>query len=179
MGRRRRHLPRPWQLVEITDRTIQSRYLLKPGPTFNDLLVGVLGRAQSLFPVRLHSVVCASNHFHLLISSPDSDLIARFMDHVKTNLSKEGSPSLCVEAGGRAEGTNGGLGIGHGPLKRHLPESRDLWKPWKAGPPNPPPHLSTAPTGPATAADTDLHLKDSARSRDIIGFPEISGDRRS
>ncbi len=89
MGRRRRHLPRPWQLVEITDRTLQSRYLLRPGRQFNEVFVGVLGRAQSLFPVHLHSVICASNHLHLLVSAPDSNLIARFMDHFKTNLSKE------------------------------------------------------------------------------------------
>lgn len=76
-------------LVEVTARTMQGRFLLKPGAGWNETFVGVLARAQELFPVKIHAFVCASNHFHLLTSPDDARQLAAFMGHVLTNLSKE------------------------------------------------------------------------------------------
>lgn len=58
-------------------------------PGWNETFVGVLARAQALFPVKIHAFVCASNHFHLLTSPDDARQLAAFMGHVLTNLSKE------------------------------------------------------------------------------------------
>ncbi len=45
MGRDPRYF-RPWTLIEVTCVIIQNRYLLRPSERLNDLLVGVLARAQ-------------------------------------------------------------------------------------------------------------------------------------
>ena len=44
--RKLRYVPQPRTLVSITNRTIQGRYLLRPGPSFDDIFLGILGRAQ-------------------------------------------------------------------------------------------------------------------------------------
>ncbi len=88
MARRLRFVPEG-SLVEITARTVQGRFLLKPGPGWSETFVGILARAQELYPVRLHAFVCLSNHLHLLASPDDAHRLAAFMRHVLTNLSKE------------------------------------------------------------------------------------------
>ena len=57
MSRALRHLLRPGALVEVTVRAIQGRYLLRPGRRLNEIFLGVLGQAQSLYssPIALHS----------------------------------------------------------------------------------------------------------------------------
>src|SRR5690349_1680223 len=52
MSRRLRYIPEGGSLVEVTCRTLHSRFLLRPGPELNDLVVGDLGRAQRLYEVR-------------------------------------------------------------------------------------------------------------------------------
>jgi hypothetical protein len=77
-------------VVEVTCRTIQGRYLLKPSPGFNDLVVGILGRALELCPtVRLHAFVFASNHFHMLLSVPNAQALASFMNHFNSKVARE------------------------------------------------------------------------------------------
>ena len=88
MGRRLRFIPKEG-LVEVTARTVQGRFLLLPVPHWRETFVGVLGRAQELYPVRIHGYVCLSNHFHLLLTPADAHQLASFMGHVLTNLSKE------------------------------------------------------------------------------------------
>jgi uncharacterized DUF497 family protein len=48
MSRPLRFIPEEGALVEITCRTIHSRYLLRPDPALNEIVLGVLGRAQRL-----------------------------------------------------------------------------------------------------------------------------------
>jgi len=88
MGRHLRFHPQG-SLVEVTARTIQGRFLLQPGPRWNETFVGVLARAQQLFPVKIHGFVCLSNHLHLLLTPCDAHELASFMGHVLANLSKE------------------------------------------------------------------------------------------
>ncbi len=61
MGRDIRYLPSSGALVgtlvEVTVRTIQQRYLLRPRPRLNQLVVGVLGHAQEATGMRVHAVV--------------------------------------------------------------------------------------------------------------------------
>jgi len=89
MNRRPRYVPPGGCLVEVTSRTLQGRYLLRPSEEVSALLVGCLARAQRLFPVRIHAFAFLSNHFHLLLSVPDAKTLARFMCHLKGNLSLE------------------------------------------------------------------------------------------
>ena len=75
--------------MEVTVRTIQSRLLLRPGLAVNEIILGVLGRAQRLYPVRCCSLVFMSNHWHALLEVDDALQLARFMQHVDRNLSSE------------------------------------------------------------------------------------------
>ncbi|MEM9556723.1 MAG: hypothetical protein AAGC60_20860 [Acidobacteriota bacterium] len=84
-----RHLPSPGALVEITQRTIQGRYLFRPSPRLNALIVGCLARAQKYTECRVHAVAVLSTHFHLYASFDTVEQMAGFMCHLKTNLSKE------------------------------------------------------------------------------------------
>jgi len=61
----------PGAVVEITARTVHGRLLLRPSADVNDLVIGVLGRAQHLFGVGRHAFVAMSNHMHLLASVRD------------------------------------------------------------------------------------------------------------
>jgi hypothetical protein len=89
MARRVRFVPEGGSLVEVTVRTFQSRFLLRPGPSLNEIVGGVLGRAQANHPVRCHAAVFLSTHFHLLLSVDDADQLARFMEYVNTNIALE------------------------------------------------------------------------------------------
>ena len=56
-------IPEEGALVDITCRTIHSRYLLRPDPALNEIILGVLGRAQRLYPVEISAFFVASNHY--------------------------------------------------------------------------------------------------------------------
>jgi REP element-mobilizing transposase RayT len=88
MARPLRFVP-PGALVEVTTRTVQSRFLLRPSREVNDLIVGILGRAQSLFPVRIHAFVVLSNHWHGLLSVDDARQLASFLAFVNGNIARE------------------------------------------------------------------------------------------
>ena len=84
-----RFIPQPGSLVEVTVRTFQSCFLLRPSPVLNKLIAGVLGRAQARFPVLCHAAVFLSTHFHLLLTVDDAEQLSNFMEHVNTNIAKE------------------------------------------------------------------------------------------
>jgi hypothetical protein len=73
----------------VTVVAFQNRYLLRPSPEVNDLFVGVLGRAQRLYGMRVCSVAAMSTHWHALLVPRDAEHMADFMEHVDCNLSKE------------------------------------------------------------------------------------------
>ena len=89
MPRGLRFVPEGGALVEVTLRTIQSRLLLRPGPVANEIILGVLGRAQRIYGVTCYSVVFLSNHWHALLWVDDALQLSRFMRHVDGNLSAE------------------------------------------------------------------------------------------
>jgi REP element-mobilizing transposase RayT len=89
MSRKLRFLRPGSHLVEVTVRTVQGRFLFKPSPGFREIVIGLLARAQSLYPLKIHAVACLSNHLHLLLSPKDIFELAAFMRHFNTNLSKE------------------------------------------------------------------------------------------
>jgi REP element-mobilizing transposase RayT len=89
MSRPIRFVPEGGSLVEITCRTDQGRYLLRPDPVIDDILLGVLGRAQRLYPVEICGFSFLSSHYHLLLWVPDARSMARFMWYFQTNAARE------------------------------------------------------------------------------------------
>jgi hypothetical protein len=89
MSRRLRYVPEGGALVEVTCRTIHSRFLLRPSPELNEIVVGVLGRAQQKYPIRCCAYLFISNHFHLLLDVDDAHQLALFMGYLNSNLAKE------------------------------------------------------------------------------------------
>lgn len=89
MGRRLRYIPPGGCVVEVTNRTLQGRYLLRPSRQLNKLLLGILGRAQRLYEVKLHAFVVLSNHYHLLLTVDSAQQMAQFMAYFQGNLAKE------------------------------------------------------------------------------------------
>ena len=89
MSRPLRFIPEEGALVEVTCRTIQSRYLLRPDPALNDIVLGVLGRTQRRHPVEISAFFVASNHYHLLIRVPDAKRMADFMGYFQNNLARK------------------------------------------------------------------------------------------
>jgi putative transposase len=88
MARSLRYIPAD-ALVEVTTRTMQSRYLLQPSPKVNSIIIGVLGRGQKLFGVRIHAFVFLSNHWHALLTVRDGAQLAAFMSFVNGNIARE------------------------------------------------------------------------------------------
>ena len=89
MSRRLRYIPDGGALVEVTCRTLQGRFLLRPSRALNEIIVGVLGRAQRLNPVRICAFTFLSTHFHLLLEVDDAQQLAKFMGHLNSNLARE------------------------------------------------------------------------------------------
>lgn len=89
MCRNLRFVPPEGGLYEVTTRTVQGRFLLKPSKELNTIILGVLGRAQRLYPVEIHAFACLYNHYHLLISVDTASQLSAFMTYFNGNLAKE------------------------------------------------------------------------------------------
>ncbi len=89
MARKLRFIPDPHTLVSITGRTVQGRFLFKPGPAFNDRLLGILGRAQRRHHLTLITLSVLSNHFHILAVPESARQLAAFMRDFKSKLARE------------------------------------------------------------------------------------------
>jgi len=79
VSRKLRYLPRANATFEVVSKVIHGRMLLRPSKRTNSLILGVLGRALSLYPVRLHAFAFVSNHFHLIVTTPDFLTLSSFM----------------------------------------------------------------------------------------------------
>jgi REP element-mobilizing transposase RayT len=91
MARNQRYIPPSPSptLVFVTCRTIQGRYLFRPGPQLNDLFLGILGRAQKRYQLPLCAACVMSSHFHLLLVVENAQQLARFMRDLKSKLARE------------------------------------------------------------------------------------------
>ena len=89
MGRKLRYIPDPPTLVFITCRTVQGRFLFRPGPELNDLVLGILGRCQRNHHLTLCAVTTLSSHVHILAVVEDAQQISGFMRDVKSKLARE------------------------------------------------------------------------------------------
>jgi len=75
--------------VEVTSHTIQGRLLFRPSPAVNEIVTGVLGRAQRLFQPEVCAFVVMSNHWHLLLCVTDAEQLALFMQYFSSNVARE------------------------------------------------------------------------------------------
>lgn len=83
-------MPHAHTIFEVTIRTVQSRFLLRPSKKLNDLILGVIGRAMDLYPgIRLYAIKVMSNHIHLIVSAPDIKTLRKFMNHIDSNIARE------------------------------------------------------------------------------------------
>jgi REP element-mobilizing transposase RayT len=89
MSRHLRFVPEGGGLVEVTSRTIQGRFLLRPSQQLNDILLGVLGRAQERYPLEIVSFTFLSSHFHMLLWVSDAQRLSQFMGYFNGNLARE------------------------------------------------------------------------------------------
>ena len=76
-------------LVEITSRVQHGRFLLCPSEQANELILGVLGRAQAMYGVVVHAFVFLSNHFHILATVSSAEQMSLFTGFLKANIAKE------------------------------------------------------------------------------------------
>ena len=88
MARPLRFVP-PGAVVEVTLRTVHGRLLLRPDRRLNDLVAGVLGRAQRTYGMTIHGLAVLSNHAHLLVSPESPQQLARFMEYAAGNIARE------------------------------------------------------------------------------------------
>ena len=58
--------------MEVTCRVLHSRLLFRPGPTMNEIILGALARAKSLYLVQICCFAFLSNHFHLILWVDDA-----------------------------------------------------------------------------------------------------------
>lgn len=84
-----RYVPNGGAVVEVSNRTIQGRFLLRPSPELNEIIIGVMGRAQRLFHLRIFAFQFLSDHYHLLAWAEDALQLARFMEYFDGNLARE------------------------------------------------------------------------------------------
>jgi len=89
MGRRLRFIPPEGALVEVTCRTVQGRFLLTPSAEVNEIILGVLGRAQRLYPIGCCGYVFLSTHYHILLEVDDARQLSTFMRYFNSNLARE------------------------------------------------------------------------------------------
>jgi hypothetical protein len=68
---------------------VQSRFLLTPSAELNEIILGVLGRAQRLYPVGVCGYVFLSTHYHLLLVVEDAQQLADFVGYLNSNLARE------------------------------------------------------------------------------------------
>jgi hypothetical protein len=76
-------------LVEITTRTLQGRFLLRPSAELTDIILGIIGKAQDLYSMTIHAFVFLSTHAHFLLSPSSAGQLALFMQFVNANVAKE------------------------------------------------------------------------------------------
>jgi len=89
MARKLRYVPPGGFQVEAGLRCQEGRYFLRPSRQLNELIVGVLARAQRRTSVQVSGVVVLSNHLHLSLWAVDTEKLSDFMEYVGGNLARE------------------------------------------------------------------------------------------
>lgn len=79
----------PGGLYELSSRIAGGQLLATPTKEVHDLILGVIGHAMRAHNVQLHAFVFMSNHYHMLLSVPDSTTLSDFMCLLNANISRE------------------------------------------------------------------------------------------
>ena len=110
MSRKLRFVPEGGALVEVTCRTIHGRVLLRPSQQLDEIVVGILARAQRTFQVRCCGYCFLGNHYHLLLDVDSAQqleaawrqraaaLVAEIEGEFATQRAKTGNQTLGVPA---------------------------------------------------------------------------------
>lgn len=86
---RPRRGPNPGQLFEITTCSLDRKLLLRPSKEVNDIIIGVIGRAQLHVDVQLHAFVFMSTHYHLLATAASADDMSKFIGFINCNITRK------------------------------------------------------------------------------------------
>jgi REP element-mobilizing transposase RayT len=89
MPRKLRFVPHARTLISITCRAVQGRFLFRPGPQLNNLVLGAVGRAQRRYETTISALVVLSSHLHLLLIVDAAEEPAAFMRYLKSKLARE------------------------------------------------------------------------------------------
>lgn len=89
MGRPLRFLPTECPLLEVTCRTVQGRFLLRPSEEVNRVVLGVLARAARRYRMSVCAFSFLSNHYHLLLRPESALQVAEFMNYFNGNVARE------------------------------------------------------------------------------------------
>ena len=84
MPRPLRYHPSEWAPVFVTNRCFQSRMLLKPSSRLNQLVVGIIARAQKMYEVKLYGLCMMSNHYHMLLAPKNAQHLASLSGQCRT-----------------------------------------------------------------------------------------------
>jgi len=82
-------MPPEYELYEASNRTIQGRYLLRPGHELNDIVRGILARAQRMYDIDIVATTFLSNHYHLLFGTATVEETAAFMSYLNGNIARK------------------------------------------------------------------------------------------
>ena len=86
---RPRRGPNPGQMFEITTRSVDRRLLLRPSKEVNDIIIGIVGRAQKHIDVKLHAFVFMSTHYHILATVSSADDMSKFIGFINGNITRK------------------------------------------------------------------------------------------
>ena len=90
MAKYPRYVPEGGALVEVTCRTFQGRFLLRPRQDLNDIVVGVLARFLEKRPnIGLVGIVVLSTHLHLLLSVESQEDLSDLMRDFGSKTARE------------------------------------------------------------------------------------------
>ncbi|MBK7078564.1 MAG: hypothetical protein IPH44_40495 [Myxococcales bacterium] len=80
----------PLMLLEVTIKTLEGRFWLRPDPRCRAIVLGVFGKALKHYPgVRLHGFETPSNHLHYLVSATEPAQLPLFLDFVHANIARQ------------------------------------------------------------------------------------------
>ena len=79
----------PIAIAEVTIRTIQGRYLMRPSSRGTSLILGVLAKAQQRYNFSLYGYAYLSNHGSLLLGVRSAGHLSRIMNFMHSNIARE------------------------------------------------------------------------------------------
>jgi hypothetical protein len=79
----------PIAIAEVTIRTIQGRYLMRPCPRSTTLILGVIAKAQQRYKFPLFGYAYLSNHGSLLLGVRSAAHLSRIMNFIHSNIARE------------------------------------------------------------------------------------------